>query len=492
LKPKKESMRALWISFFLFLFSVLSCFIGTSAHAQLDPATELLLSHDLSDDQKAGLQSGRYEIRPSVDEADEDAQDGAREPAQADNDSDFKIRLKPKKASKKAKKKKVKTAAVLPSKKVTGEEKQIEDPIEGTTVVTPATLPVIPTPTRPPLAVIKNPTTTTMPTPPTPTTLPAPQATPVVATPAAVPAPQAPPASATMSPVTTPPPTSAATAPAPTAESPAAKEEAPSWREQLKELVYTQPKEIQEYKEKIHPDDNRLNQIEINLLPGVISMNSKSNLDYRDFKATSPAWLVGGEFWLTPFMGLYGSYTSTVGGDIGSSATSGDKISAQQEWTEIGFDLRKYFGMSRRAKSISFGVDYTGSKLTVPSDSTYREDLSSDAIGFHVLARLPVAPNYAWTFGGRLAPRVNVSEKNTALNLSSGSSPQAIRVGANVGGEFKMSRAHQLVWQLSLSYEKVKYGDQSNLPDLGTGSPVSGVSIDSTTTFLQFGYRWGQ
>lgn len=456
------------LSFSLFL--ALSAGICSPAFAQLDPSTEMLLSHDMGDDQKAGLQSGRYEVHPDMEWGAE------REPADANTrssskatvtktstpaGSDFKIQLKQKKVSKKKKQ----TSSTLPSKKVTSREKDIDEEPGATTVVTSSTMPIIPQPTLPPLASQRVQTTTTT------TTMPKV-------------------AEKTLAPPTTLP--LAATTTEPEIPEPvSSEEEAPGWKEQLKELVY-QPKEIQEYKEKIHPDDNRMNQIEINLMPGVLSVNSKSNLDYRDYKTTAPAWLIGGEFWLTPFMGIYGSYTSSVGGDVLGNPSTSDHISAQHEWTEIGFDLRKYFGMSRKANSITYGVDYVSYKFKVPDDSTYREGLNSNAIGFHIESRIPVSPHYAWTFGGRVAPRVNVSEKNTALALSSGSSPQSTKVGAHFGGEFKMSRQSQLVWQLSVSYEKVKYGDQSSLSDPSTGSPIDGVSVDSTTTFLQFGYRWGQ
>ena len=461
---------------FLFLsFSIsfaLSWTTGSLAFAQMDPATEMLLSPDISADQKAGLQSGRYEVHSNMDA------ESLRGPADANSrvdtaaataDSEFKVQLKKKKPTKK--KAAMKQAGnTLPSKKISGSEKDInEDPMMTATVAAPSSMPIIPQPTRPPLTTTTSSTTTsTTITAATPTTLPL-----IVAPMAPTAEPSIPEPIAVKSPVVT-------------------EAETPTWKEQFKELVYSPPKEIQEYKEKIHPDDNRLNQIEINLVPGVLSVNSKSNLDYRDYKTTSPAWLIGGEFWLTPFMGIYGSYTSSVGGDVIGNPASDDHISAQHEWTEIGFDLRKYFGMSRKAKSITYGVDYVSYKFKVPSDSTYREGLSSNAIGFHVQGRVPVSPDYAWTFGGRIAPRVNISENNTALALTSGSSPQDVRVGIHLGGEFKLSRENQLIWQLAVSYEKARYGDKSNLADPSTGSVINGVTVDSTTTFLQFGYRWGQ
>jgi hypothetical protein len=466
-------MRVPLLFLFLSLSLALSCVSGSRAFAQMDPTTEMLLSPAVGEEQKAGLQSGRYEVHTNIDA------ETTRGPADANSrkdisttttstlsaaDSEFKVHLKKKKPGK-TKKATKQAATALPSKKVSGSEKDInEDPMMGATVVTPSTMPVIPQPTRPPLAPIKaaaapvtvttSSTTTTAVT--TTTTLPVIVAEPVIPEPVKI------------------------------------EDETPTWKEQIKELVFSAPQEIQEYKEKIHPDDNRMNQIEINLVPGVLAVNSKSNLDYRDYKTTSPAWLIGGEFWLTPFMGIYGSYTSSVGGDVIGNPTNDDHISAQHEWTEIGFDLRKYFGMSRKANSITYGVDYVSYKFKVPSDSADREGLSSNAIDFHIQGRIPVSPTYAWTFGGKIAPRVNISENNTALLLSSGSSPQAVRVGANVGGEFKLSRENQLVWQLSISYEKARYGDSSNLSDPGTGAPIDGVTVDSTTTFFQFGYRWGQ
>lgn len=477
-------MRLPFLFLFLSFSLVLSWVSGSRAFAQMDPTTEMLLSPAVGEEQKAGLQSGRYEVHTNI------YAETTRAPADANSrkgistattslapsatDSEFKVHLKKKKPSK-VKKTTKQTAGALPSKKVSGSEKDMnEDPMMAATVVTPSTMPIIPQPTKPPLAPVKT------------------AVFPITSTTSST-------TTMTMTTTTTLP---AMVAPHDTVETKVAEpaipepvkieDETPTWKEQLKELVYSAPKEIQEYKEKIHPDDNRMNQIEINLIPGVLAVNSKSNLDYRDYKTTSPAWLIGGEFWLTPFMGIYGSYTSSVGGDVIGNTTSDNHISAQHEWTEIGFDLRKYFGMSRKANSITYGVDYVSYKFKIPNDSTDRESLSSNAIDFHIQGRIPVSPTYAWTFGGKIAPRVNISENNTALLLSSGSSPQAVRVGANVGGEFKLSRENQLIWQFSISYEKARYGDSSNLSDPGTGSPIDGVTVDSTATFFQFGYRWGQ
>jgi hypothetical protein len=269
--------------------------------------------------------------------------------------------------------------------------------------------------------------------------------------------------------------------------------EAPAISDQVKSLVLGEaPPDVEAYKEQIHSDDVRLNLLEIVIAPGVVANNSKSNYSYRDYSTFSPDLKLGAEFWATPFVGIYGHYRSTMAADVSGGAVAGSKISARHEWTEIGFDVRKFFGLSRRSNSVQFGIHLSEYKFTVPGDDLTRVNLRGNGVGLHAKARIPVAPSYSWTFGGGLIPRVQQSELATGIDLSSGDKTESSRVDLSLGGEFKFSRQNQLTWELAASLEKSLYGGSANRSDPLTGATPQGVSVENSFTSVTLGYRWGQ
>jgi hypothetical protein len=269
--------------------------------------------------------------------------------------------------------------------------------------------------------------------------------------------------------------------------------EEPTVTEQVKDLVLgNQQPAVEAYKEQIHPDDIRMNRIEINIKPGVLSNTSKSSYSYRDYSSFSPKILLGAQFWLTPFLGIYGDYTTTMGADVAGEGSTRSRIMAQDEWTELGLDVRKFFGMSRKSNSIQFGIHLSEYKFSVPGDEIYRLKLKSSGFGLHLLNRIPVAPSYSWIVGGKLMPRIQHAEIETGLTASSGSTGESSRIELMVGGEFKMSRQNQIVWDVTAAFEKNQFGGQASAIDPETGSKPKGVSVENTFILISFGYRWGQ
>lgn len=257
-------------------------------------------------------------------------------------------------------------------------------------------------------------------------------------------------------------------------------------------LPGTDSDKIQAYVEQIHPDDVRLNRAELNIASGLIMNDARSNYSYRQYSTSSPHITFKGTFWLSPFMSLYGSYLNSVGSDMTANPANNSKIVAQHELTEFGLDLRKHYGLSRKSNSLSYGIFFSEYKLTVPGDSQYRVKLRSSGIGFKVGARLPVSPNYSWTIGGQLVPRVQTIETATALNLSSGSLGESSRFGINFGGEIKLTRFNQIYWILDGIVEKNQFNGQASVSDPETGVAPRGVGVDNRFLILSFGYRWGQ
>lgn len=267
----------------------------------------------------------------------------------------------------------------------------------------------------------------------------------------------------------------------------------PTVVEQVKDLVLGNPQpSIESYKEQVHPDDVRLNRIEINISPGFIYVDSKSNYSYRNYISPSPYALIGSRIWLTPMLGVYGNYGLSTGADVSEGSNGQSKTAVTHENIDLGIDFRKFFGLSRRSNSVIFGIHYSENKFLVPSDSTKRLKTKSSGLGIHYSSRFPVAPSYAWVFGARIEPKLNHTELPTGLTIMSGSGVESSRVGVNFGGEFKLSRQHQMIWDISVNSEKNLFSGSAYSVDPETGLTPEGVSIINNQVLFTFGYRWGQ
>lgn len=266
---------------------------------------------------------------------------------------------------------------------------------------------------------------------------------------------------------------------------------APSYADQVKDLVSGHNEPIVAYKEQVHPDDIRLNQIEINISPGILYYDSKSSFSFRNYRSYSPVTFAGGEIWWTPFLGLYGQYGLTSGADVVENGSIGSRVPITHELIEGGLDFRSFFGMSRKSNSMTFGFHYLENKFMVPTDNLFRSRTKSSGIGIHFQGRFPVAPSYSWILGAKMEPRISHTEYGTALSLQSGSSPESSRMTLLVGGEFKLSRAHQMVWMLSTSLEKNQFSGSANMVDPETSLTPQGTSVTQTMSLLTLGYRWG-
>jgi hypothetical protein len=246
------------------------------------------------------------------------------------------------------------------------------------------------------------------------------------------------------------------------------------------------------YREQVHPDDVRVNKIEVDVSSGFIYDSSIANLSYRNYFSMAPDLSVGGRVWITPLVGLSGRYTSTFGEDVAATNSSTNRVAVKSEWTEIAIDFRKFYGMSRRANSLQYGFIYSEYKFGLSTSETTRVQLKSSGVSLYLSSRIPVAPSYAWVIGGDVAPIISHNELATGLNLQSGTSVASSRVGAFVGGEIKFSRQNQVTWTLGLKMERNQFSGNSNQADPYTGSTPNGVSVTNTWSYFQLGYRWGQ
>ncbi len=278
----------------------------------------------------------------------------------------------------------------------------------------------------------------------------------------------------------------------PKPEEPAKVVEAPPLSEQVKYIILgAEVPDIEEYREQVHPDDNRLNRAEIFFAPGLLSNKSSSNMNYRDYLSNSPVFELGLKFWATPFLGLSASYLGSLSSDLDSVVNAGEKISVKHEYINFGLFYRKFFGLSRKANSMTFGFHFSDNRLKVPSTDLSRVNLRTTGYGLMLEARVPVSPTYSWFIGGTLDPKLSHTEETTGLFLQSGSSVESTKVSTFVGGEIKFNRKNVMIWKLQYSLEKNQFNGLSNIPAFGQSTPINGVSVDNAMTLFNFGYFWG-
>jgi hypothetical protein len=252
------------------------------------------------------------------------------------------------------------------------------------------------------------------------------------------------------------------------------------------------PEQIAEYIERVHPDDQRLNRIESAFFSGVMSNESRSSYSYRSYSVSSPIFGFDGRLFLNPFLGLRASYLTTLAGDVDGGPTAGSRLPAKHENLELAIDMRRYFGLSRRAISIDYGFHFFNNTFSVSGDNTSRVGLRSSGLGFHFNSRFPVAPSFSWILGGKFAPRFSHQESMTGIALSSGDAQESSRFGIVVGGEFKFSRSSIFECKLSWTMDKHVYTGTASHADQNTGQTPNGVGVVNNFGILSLGYRWGQ
>jgi hypothetical protein len=279
------------------------------------------------------------------------------------------------------------------------------------------------------------------------------------------------------------------TAPAVIVEAP---KEEPGIQEQAQSLFSAKTEKIYEfYQEKVHPDDIRNNRVEIEFSPAAVYNDSQSDFSFRDYQSYFNALKVASNVWFTPLIGVSGKIMFSFAGDLSANDGTDTRVAAKYEFVDLGVNFRKFFGLSRLSNSLETSILYSEHKMNTPSDNNSRSRLKSQGVGLGLKARMPTSASYAWTVGGSFYPRVKHSESATGRDMSSGDPSESTRLELELGGEIKFSRESQVVWELSASAERNLFDGSAALPDPGTGSTPSNVSVTNSLYMFSLGYRWG-
>lgn len=266
----------------------------------------------------------------------------------------------------------------------------------------------------------------------------------------------------------------------------------PSLKEQVQSLWAPSDEQIQKfYEEQVHPDDVRLNKVEIDLMPGISFNDSRSNYSYRNYQASYSAVQLRSNVWLTPLVGLTGSLKFSLGASLKGNSTTNSMVPARYEDMDLGLKFRRFFGLSRRSNSLETSLLYTDGTLNVAADSVDRTKIRSSGLGLGVHLRLPSSAQFAWVIGGSFFPRLQHSENKAGLSISSGASAENIRMGLDFGGEIRFNRGNQFLYNLNFKSERNLFEGTASPADPENAQTPSNVTVTNSSTSFSFGYRWG-
>jgi hypothetical protein len=261
----------------------------------------------------------------------------------------------------------------------------------------------------------------------------------------------------------------------------------------MRELILGGSQEsIQEYKALLHPYDLRQNLVEIGASAGMFYQNSGSNYWYRRYYSFSPLITAETAFWLTPFLGFKGEFSTSLASEINGDPAGTRKIPADHQWWSGGIRFRKSFGLDRRSPHLLIGLDFNESRMTVPANDPDRIRVRTSGLAISAGLQRPSSQTHIWDFGVRLLPRADQQEGKTASAVRSGLKQQTYSVGFWIGSRLLLDRKNQYFWQISHCLDKSLYDGQANQVDPISGIQPSGVQVTLGTTLFRLGYTWGE
>ncbi|MGZ3774207.1 MAG: hypothetical protein ACXWQ7_18970 [Bdellovibrio sp.] len=266
----------------------------------------------------------------------------------------------------------------------------------------------------------------------------------------------------------------------------------PSIKEQAESLFSSKAQEIYNfYREQIHPDDTRNNRVELEVSPVIAYIDSQSNYSYRTYQSLFNGVKIKPDVWFTPRIGVTGQFMFSLGADVDLINSNRSRIPVKHEFVDLGLNFRTFFGVSRQSNSVELSILHSDAKMTVPSDNTSRSGLKSQGFGVGLKTRVPSSINYAWTMTGTFYPRLQHEESEAGALTKSGSSQESSRLGLEFGGEWKLSRENQILWNVGASVERNTFDGAAESADPHTGLIPSNVSVTKSLYLFSLGYRWG-
>ncbi len=245
---------------------------------------------------------------------------------------------------------------------------------------------------------------------------------------------------------------------------------------------------MEDYIKSIHPQDPRLNIMELSVAPAFLYYDSSSAFWYRDYYSAGPGLSTELGFWVTPHFGVHFDYMTSLGHSLESSPVGGVNLGLRHQDGAMGLKLRQHFGLSRRAPSLLAGLNFRESQVKIAGPMDNRFSHRSSGLEVSLQLRVPNSNFHSWTFGLRLMPQLSHQEKR----VTSGSkSKDNYQVNLSLGSVYVLDRNQQLFWSLRHRFERTNFSGPALRIDPKTSVTPQGVRVDQGLTVFEFGYTWG-
>ena len=231
--------------------------------------------------------------------------------------------------------------------------------------------------------------------------------------------------------------------------------------------------------------------IEVQVAPGLVYVDSKSNYWYRRYQSTSPGINLNASLWVAPSFGFKCAFTSSLGGDVSSGPADLSKTAVSQQWVDYGIQFRNWNSQSGSKSQLEYGVKYSEFQFQPPLDSANRARLKTSGASFFIQAKIPQTPERKSFVHFEIMPKGIHKEVPTGVQLRSGDKVDSSQVGIKFGNIHSLVDGNSIFWSLNSSLEKNVFKGIASPIDPATNQALNGVTVYNRTVMFFIGYQWG-
>jgi len=243
--------------------------------------------------------------------------------------------------------------------------------------------------------------------------------------------------------------------------------------------------------EQFHPQDSRLNLVNLSASAGYLYQDSSSQSWFRDYSSSGPGIRLEADIWFSQKVGINIDYFTTLSADIRSEPTTDKRAIVDHRNLSAGFTFRRFSSFSRKSPVVVWGINYTEYQMIVPKTEANRTRLKSTGPSINLELIMPKTFNEAWFIGAELFPKIKVEEEKTSVQVKSGKDLSAYGFTVSFGQRYSIDREGQVFWRLSHRLDKSVYNGVASPDDPITGVPKEGVAVTTGTSLFEIGYTWG-
>ena len=251
------------------------------------------------------------------------------------------------------------------------------------------------------------------------------------------------------------------------------------------------PSEIYEFKKHLDDMDLRKNSFELSLASSWIQYQSSGTSWGREAQSKGMGFGVEACYWVSPLLGVVGSYRGSLSGTIQKQFGSDETVPLNQSWLGLGIRFRRFFGSHKKMSSFAWGIDGRQRDLRTSSAESEKFNTRSRAAFLVAEGRIPMTARWVATVQMALAPWVDHQESGGRSGDFSGVDATSTSYSLGLGMEYVFDRGHRFFLKAKGDIEANQFQRSSGLIDPRTGLVSRGVSVSQSFFVLELGYIWG-